>query len=394
MTKADLYRKKLISNIISEGVRVNNRLNLKLDGDTGMYTEILTLDEIVDVTDEFTTYPTINEYLNEFVFERIDEIVNDFGYTVNENTDITSTDVYDGYEVNVPLKRKPYVSLEELFNEIDQEIGRQPKPSVPAQSSVTPSLNNVASQTPINQEPGRHKTPHLPTVAKKEKTQNPRKVDMVLKSIFESKFNGYKLTTDIGKWKAVKTLKKDDKLSIIWESIEEERILIETIIFPKDTNKIIVEVKDRGGKKFLETFFEIYRIPTDYHSAEKFFRKTMFSLLKKYVDTNVIQLDPFRERFVFWKTDNPSFSYSFSTPNKNKIILDLISFISTAKKPILDDFFEQNNLKHKQGYLQTLLDSAEAAGIFKFKREGNEILILRGPNYKAFLDGRVRRVVW
>ena len=70
----------------------------------------------------------------------------------------------------------------------------------------------------------------------------------------------------------------------------------------------------------------------------------------------------------------------------------MISFISTAKKPILDDFFEQNNLKHKQGYLQTLLDSAEAAGIFKFKREGNEILILRGTNYKFFLEGKIRRV--
>jgi hypothetical protein len=106
----------------------------------------------------------------------------------------------------------------------------------------------------------------------------------------------------------------------------------------------------------------------------------------------VVQIDPFRYEYVFWKTDNPNFSYSFSTPNKNKIILDLISFISTAKKPILDDFFEQNNLKHKQGYLQTLLDSSEAAGIFQFKREGNEILIVRGPNYKAFLEGKVRRV--
>jgi hypothetical protein len=106
----------------------------------------------------------------------------------------------------------------------------------------------------------------------------------------------------------------------------------------------------------------------------------------------VIQLDPFNLDYVFWKTDNPNFSYSFSSPNKNKIILGLISFISTAKKPILDDFFEANNLKHKQGYLQTLLDSSEAAGIFKFKREGNEIIILRGPNYKAFLEGKMRRV--
>jgi hypothetical protein len=80
-------------------------------------------------------------------------------------------------------------------------------------------------------------------------------------------------------------------------------------------------------------------------------------------------------------------------PDKNKIILDLINFINTAQKPILDDFFENNNLKHKQGYLQSLLDAAESAGIFIFKREGNEILILRGKNYKSFLEGKLRRIV-
>ena len=119
----------------------------------------------------------------------------------------------------------------------------------------------------------------------------------------------------------------------------------------------------------------------------------IFNLLKKFIDTKVILLEPFVTQFIFWKSDNPAYSYSFSSPNKNKIILDLISFINTAQKPVLDDFFEQNNLKHKQGYLQTLLDSAEAAGIFRFKREGNEIVILRGPNYKAFLEGKVRRVM-
>lgn len=396
MTKADLIRKKLITNILTEGQQMNNRINLKIDGDTGLYNEILTINEITEVTDNFKTHSNINSYLNEFIFERLNGILENFGYEVNENVDVAASDIYDGYELNVPIKRKPYSSLDELFNEIDQEMG-QNKPQNQQQVQTlapSPTPKNNASQTPINQEPGKGKTPHLPTVAKKAKTQNPRKVDMVLKALFESKFNGYKLTTDIGKWKAVKTLKKEDKLSITWESVEDERIIIETIIFPKDTNKILVDVRDRAGKRFLETFFEIYRIPTDYHSAEKFFRKTLFSLLKKYIETNVIQIDAFKERFVFWKTDNPSFSYSFSTPNKNKIILDLISFISTAKKPILDDFFEQNNLKHKQGYLQTLLDSAEAAGIFMFKREGNEILILRGPNYKAFLDGRVRRVVY
>ena len=91
-------------------------------------------------------------------------------------------------------------------------------------------------------------------------------------------------------------------------------------------------------------------------------------------------------------TDNPLYTNKFSSPKKNKIVQDLIAFVNTAKHPILDDFFEQNNLKHKQGYLQTLLDACEAAGIFSFVREGNELLIVRGQNYKVFLEGRLRRV--
>jgi hypothetical protein len=393
MTKADIYRQKLIHGIINEGKKTNNRLNVNLNGKTGLYTEVITLDEIEAVTDNFTTHPNVESFLNDFIYDRLNEVIGGFGYVVNESAvDVNSTDLYDGYEVNVPLKRKPYASVDELFSEIDQELGNTPQPA--PQPNVNPQLVNKASDIPITKEPGQVNTPNLPTVAKKEKTQNPRKVDFILKSVFESKFNNYEMKTDVGKWKAIKTLKKDGKLSITWESIKEPSIFIETIIFPKDTNKVIVEVKNRGGEMLLETFFEIYRIPTDEFLAEKFFRKTLFSLLKKYVDTNVIQIDPFNREFVFWKTDNPNFSYSFSTPNKNKIILDLISFISTAQKPILDDFFEQNNLKHKQGYLQTLLDSAEAAGLFRFKREGNEILILRGKNYKAFLEGKVRRVIF
>jgi len=72
-------------------------------------------------------------------------------------------------------------------------------------------------------------------------------------------------------------------------------------------------------------------------------------------------------------------------------VLNLIAFIKTAQKPILDDFFEQNNLKHKQGYLQTLLDAAEDAGIFEFRRQGNEVLVGKGVNFSAFLEGRIRK---
>jgi hypothetical protein len=386
MKKADIYRKEVLNALINEGVQLNNRVNFKIKNGKGYYTEVLTLDEIVNVTDNFTNCGSINQFLNEFVYDRLKPIIESNGFKLNEEElDTTTTNFYDGYEINIPVLKEGYNPILELFNEIDNELNTNDKPK------VNP-LKNKASDTPINKEPEVAKTPNIPIQAKQEKTQNPRRVDLIVKSVFESKFNDYRLKSDVGYWTPVKTLKEDGKLLITWESKDEPTILIETLIFPKDTNKITIKVKNRQGEVFLNSFFEIYRIPTDDFSGEKFFRKTFIPLLKKYIDTSVIQIDPFRTQFVFWKTDNPNFSYSFSTPNKNKILLDLISFISTAKKPILDDFFEQNNLKHKQGYLQTLLDSAEAAGIFRFKREGNEILILRGPNYKSFLEGKIRRV--
>lgn len=378
MTKADQYRKKLIESIVYNGVQENNRLSIAFNGETAVYSEIITLDEINAVNDS-----TVERYLNEFMVTRLQPILNEYGYDLDlENIDINSSDFYDGYSLNIPLVNERFDPMLELFNEIDSEMGVEPTRPQPKPTNK-----------PTPKEPGDHQVKNLPTHAKANKTQNPKKVDSILKSVFDSKFKEYKVATDIGDWKAVKTLNKDGKLNITWESVNESSILIDTNIFPGDTNKVKILVKSRQGEILIDHYFEIYRIPTDEFLAEKFFRKTLFNLLKKFIDTSVIQIDPFRTEFVFWKTDNPNFSYSFSTPNKNKIVLDLISFISTAKKPILDDFFEQNNLKHKQGYLQTLLDSAEAAGIFRFKREGNEILILRGPNYKAFLEGKVRRVV-
>jgi hypothetical protein len=379
MRKADLYRKDILSSLITEGSKKNNRINLSVDGDKSVYSEIITLDEIISVTENYSSHRDTKEFLNELVFTRLSPILNEFGFIINESEiDLESTNTYDGYELNIPLLKEQQNPIIELFNEIDQELN--------------PELKNKASNVPITKEPYTKKTPNLPTDVRQEKTQNPKRVDLILKNLFSNKFINYEIKTDAGNWKAAKSLNKDGKLLIVWESVDESSLLIECLIFPNDTNKVIVDVKNRKGDSLLNTFFEVYRIPTHEIIAEKFFRKTLFSLLKKYIDTSVIQIEPFNTRFVFWKTENPNFSYSFSTPNKNKIVLDLISFISTAKKPILDDFFEANNLKHKQGYLQTLLDSAEAAGIFRFKREGNEILIIRGANYKAFLEGKIRRV--
>lgn len=388
MNNSDKYRKSIINQILSEGNSPNNRVSFLYDKKTnsGVYKEIITIDEIVESTDNFSDDNSLDLFLEDFVYNRISDVLNESGYFVDtDSIDINTTNFYDGYELNIPVLRESEDLLEDLFSEIDAEI--EPK------RVINKQVKNTVKDVPLTKEPDSDQTPNIPNDAKAEKTQNPKKVDLLLKSVFESKFNSYKMTTDAGDWKATKTLKDDGKLVITWESDKSSNMLIETVLFPADSNKVRIKVKTRKGEVLIDHFFEIYRIPTDEFLAERFFRKTYLNLLKKFIDTRVITLEPFNTDFIFWKTDNPSFSYSFSSPNKNKILLDLISFINVAKKPILDDFFEQNNLKHKQGYLQTLLDSAESAGIFSFKREGNEIIILKGPNYKDFLAGKIRRVV-
>jgi hypothetical protein len=225
------------------------------------------------------------------------------------------------------------------------------------------------------------------------KPQDPKLVDRLLKSVFQDKFDAkYGLSTDVGEWHPTKIMTNNEgKLYVMWEHAKTNKVKIATTFFAKETNKIQVDVLNGANEQLIDTDFDIYRIPTDAFLVERFFRKVYFSIMKKFINAQIIKLEPFRRSFVFWKSNNPYFSYSFSEPKKNQIILDLIGFIKVSPKPILDDFFEQNNLRHKQGYLQTLLDAAENAGIFEFHRQGNEVIVNKGVNFKAFLEGRVRK---
>jgi len=390
--KSDILRNNVITKMLSEGVTKSDNISFINENNREYYVEVLPINSIRG---------NVSEYISDLIDNDIDIILEENGYDVDyNNLFLESSDLYDGYQLKVPIKKNKRDIEEDLFKELDEELAtpqQNPQPAPTQQTNpgnVNPAVKNMASNVPLGKEPQKQQLQNLPKLNanKPKKTQNPKKVDLVLKTTFDTKFLKYTLRTDAENWKPVKKPEPNGKLFIVWENKDGTNLKIETLLFPNDTNKIEIFVK-KDNKVILTTFFEIYRIPTNEFIAEKFFRKTFFNLLKKYIDTKVILLEPFEFKFVFWRSDNPTYAYSFSSPNKNKIILDLISFINTAQKPILDDFFEQNNLKHKQGYLQTLLDSAEAAGIFRFKREGNEILILRGPNYKSFLDGKVRRVV-
>lgn len=314
------------------------------------------------------TYPNkISNGLNESVYnetltiEKLKSLLKETEYKIDED-DQYPLDEYDGYEGEVALKPKTRGDYEdELFDDMDRLIDEDDEPSI-AGAVVTGKLSN------------------------------PQRVDIILRNTFASKYVDYKMKSDVGDWIVFKVKNDGGKLFVTWVSRTEDNIYIDSVFFPSNTNKITITVRKGLTEVLYKDTIEIYRIPTDYVSADKVIRKTYIPLMKKFIDSIVIRMDPFNKQFVFWRTDNPYFSYSFSSPKKNKIILGLIRFITTMENPTLDSFFEQNNLKHKQGYLQTLLDSAEAAGIFKFNRYGNEILINKGVNYQQFLDSKLRRI--
>lgn len=280
---------------------------------------------------------------------------------INDNNlsviDYDFMDTFDGEEVDVEVRHKtPQELEEELFEEMDNQVN-----------------------------------PNTFGMTRLAKDADPKKIDVIMKNTFAAKLADYTLKSDVGNWEVKQVKNTDGKLEVVWYSKDQEQITLSSVFFTKESNKIKNTIMDRGTPLYTD-YFEIYRIPLDYPTALKLFKKSYFPLLKNFINTIVIRLRPFNRQFVFWHTNNPNFSYSFSSPKKNKVLLGLINFISTTQRPILDDFFEQNNLRHKQGYLQNLLDAAEAAGIFEFKRTGNEILIVRGINYQTFLDGKLRRI--
>jgi hypothetical protein len=316
------------------------------------------------------TYPLFNNVgtLNETILsednlisiDKIKQLLKETEYKIDDDVSYP-LDEYDGYDGEIALKEKTQEDYEdELFEDMDNLVDNDSE--LKQNSTIT------------------------------NKTANPQRVDIILRNTFATKYVDYVMKTDIGNWVVNKVKNIDGKLSVTWQCKEEDTIFIDNVFFPNNSNAITIIVRKGLNEILYKNSIELYKIPVDYIYADKMFRKTYIPLIKKFIDSIVIRIYPFNTNFTFWRTDNPYFSYSFSSPKKNKIILALINFISTTTKPILDIFFEQNNLKHKQGYLQTLLDSSEAAGIFKFERIGNEILIKKGINYDIFLDGKLRRI--
>lgn len=307
-----------------------------------------------------------NEAIDKFIKERFSKIANEL------NVQIKNYSYKNGF-MSVELYKK----TEDTINEHNVFLTEVEKFSKPEDKL---------------RDPENHGGRELSYKDQMRKPQDPQRVDLIMKTVFDNKFDeGYEIDSDVGTWRVIKTISKDGKLYIKWEHEEVNEYYLETTLFPKDTNKVQVKLKQYNDEDIIIYYFEVYNIPISIEMGIKFFRKTFIPLLKKFINTQVIKLPPFNRDFIFWKTNNPDFNYSFSEPKKNKIVLELIGFIKVAEKPILDDFFIQQNLKHKQGYLQSLLDAAEDAGIFDFSREGNEILITKGVNFQKFLDGKIRK---
>jgi S1-C subfamily serine protease len=96
--------------------------------------------------------------------------------------------------------------------------------------------------------------------------------------------------------------------------------------------------------------------------------------------------------------------YAFAVPVNlvKKVMDDLLefgkvqrAFLGVQITEINSEVAKEKGLSSTSGIYVAKVNNesaAEAAGIFRFKREGNEIIILKGPNYKSFLNGKLRRV--
>lgn len=378
MTKSDLKRLEILSsNILTESLNRTESLTkggyyiLTHENGSKTYCERMNENSFKSIMNQAGA-KTLSEGLQSFVNDRFKPLAKIAGYDVSYYD--FSQNLFEAY-----LEPEEVVPTTPKQNETGSQI-LAPKQTKPDKSKVNTNLGGE----------------DLPQTAFAKRSQNVKKVDLLVKAVFQNSTpDDFVITTDAGEWRPIKDVKNSEgKLVIIWENKDINSIRIETTLFPKDSNEVIVEVKDlkQNGKVVLNYRIEVYVIPTTAKQAFVFLRKVLFNQLKRWIDREVIRLKPFSQEFAFWKSSNPDFAYSFKSPNKNTIVLDLINFVNIAQHPILDDFVEQNNLKHKQNYLRALLDSAEEAGIFRFEREGNEIKILKGPSFNDFLEGKVRRV--
>lgn len=222
-----------------------------------------------------------------------------------------------------------------------------------------------------------------------EEKRSPQKVSQKIKNYFDDNYlKKFTLKTDAGSWSSNKVNYNNNSLKIYWENDESKHVII-TEIFPENSNKIRYQLK---GHDDLKRQIHAFKIPIKSDDIKQFFSKIYLNHLRHFINKEVIKEEPFKNEFVFWEPHKLDYDYSFSAPNRNEIIHELLNFINIRDKPILDKFFEENELLHKQGYLQTLLNAANKAGIVDFEREGNNIIVKKGKNHREFLNGKIRRV--
>ena len=68
--------------------------------------------------------------MEDFTYNRIANVLTECGYSIKEESiDLTSSDFYDGYQINIPVIKEGVDDvLESIFNEIDQELGLNNEP--------------------------------------------------------------------------------------------------------------------------------------------------------------------------------------------------------------------------------------------------------------------------
>ena len=117
-------------------------------------------------------------------------------------------------------------------------------------------------------------------------------------------------------------------------------------------------------------------------------------LLKDVLDNQYFK-DAIGDGYKIWQSTSSMSSYKFENPQTAKLANSFIDYIKMSEENGLmatrNDFLEFINKPATPGYFSSFFSSIQAAGIVKKNRKGRQFYYTLGPNYDAYVTGKLKR---
>ena len=121
--------------MLSEGVTKSDNISFINENNREYYVEVLPINSIRG---------NVSEYISDLIDNDIDIILEENGYDVDyNNLFLESSDLYDGYQLKVPIKKNKRDIEEDLFKELDEELATPQQNPQPAPTQQTNQIGRA-----------------------------------------------------------------------------------------------------------------------------------------------------------------------------------------------------------------------------------------------------------